>query len=196
MNNAGSPDLLPTPKPKPERGCLSSPLSLMVLGILIVISTVIVVQALPILYAIAFPPVLSLPEGTTLVRHKEYEHGVDEWVYNTPIRACAVADYLHKLGIECMGSYGCGGLAPDEPESYTGMVTQCYGQQDISLFKVQWTVMLNPDPSNGMNSTFQVYREMFWGGQIPTKRFDDIMEEVIIQMTQTAEAPTTATPQP
>lgn len=182
--------------PKAKRGCLSSPLGLTTLGILLVVSLFVVSQALPILYAIAFPPVLSLPPGTTLIRQKNYQHGVDEWLYNAPIRSCDMADYLHTLGIQCAGAYGCGQLAPDEPDTYTGMVTQCYGQQSISMFKVQWTVMLNADPSNGMNSTFQVYREMFWGGAIPSKRFADILEEVEVEMTLTAMPLATATTQP
>jgi hypothetical protein len=41
-----------------------------------------------------------------------------------------------------------------------------------------------------------VYREMFWGGQIPSKRFDDVVEEVIIEQTLTAQPPVTVTPQP
>jgi hypothetical protein len=192
MNNAGNPE----PTPKAKRGCLSSPLGLMTLGVLLVVSLFVVSQALPILYAIAFPPVLSLPPGSTLVRQKNYQHGVDEWLYTAPIRSCDMADYLHTLGIQCAGAYGCGQLAPDEPDTYTGIVTQCYGQQDISMFKVQWTVLLNPDPNNGLNSIFQVYREMFWGGAIPSKRFADILEEVETQMTLTALPPATATSQP
>jgi hypothetical protein len=189
MNNAGSPD----PTPKAKRGCLSSPLGLTLLGVLLVISAMVLLQAIPLLYAIAFPPVLSVPEGTTLVRHTQYTHGVDEWVYSAPIKACQVADFLQKLGIECAGAYGCGDMPPEQPESYSGFVTQCYGQQTISMFKVQWTVMLNPDPNDGMKSIYQVYREMFWGGQIPNKRFADILEEIDIQTTMTAQAPMIST---
>jgi hypothetical protein len=195
MNNAGSPE--PTPKPKGTRGCLSSPLALVILGVLMVVSAVVLSQAVPLLYTIAFPPTLSVPAGTELVRHTQYAQGVDEWVYKAPVRACEVAEHLRTFGIECP-NFGCGGLAPDEPDLYSGIVTQCYGQQDVSIFKVQWTVMLNPDTSDGMKSLFQVYREMFWGGQIPSKRFDDVVEDVIIQQTLTAQpqSPSTPTPQP
>jgi len=172
---------------------LSSPVSLIVLGILMVISAVVLLQAVPLLYTIAFPPTLAVPSGTTLIRHKQYEQGVDEWLYRAPIQACAVSEYLRTLGIECP-SYTCGGLPPTQPEPYSGIVMQCYGQQSISMFKVQWTVMLNPDPADGTQAVFQVYREMFWGGQIPSKRFTDILEEV--DMTTTAQYAQTPTAQP
>jgi|GEM_PF-694798 len=196
MNNSGTPDL--TPKPKGARGCLSSPLVLVILGVVMVVSAVVMSQAVPLLYTIIFPPTLALPAGTELVRHTQYAQGIDEWLYSSPARACDVADHLRTLGIECRASLGCGGLAPDEPESYSGLVTQCYGEQSISMFKVQWTVTLNPADSDGMKSLFQVYREMFWGGQIPSKRFDDVVEDIIIEMTLTAHSIpiSTASPQP
>lgn len=150
-----------------------------------VVSAVVLTQAVPLLYTIAFPPTLAVPAGTETLRHTQYTQGVDEWLYSAPIRACEVAQHLRTLGIEC-ASLGCGDLAPGEPEPYSGIVTQCYGQQDVSMFKVEWTVMLNPD---GNKALFQVYREMFWGGQIPPKRFDDVIEDIVVQQTMTAEAP-------
>lgn len=192
MNNAGNPN--PAPKQKGERGCLSSPLTLVLLGVLMVVSALVLSQAVPLLYTMAFPPTLPVPPGTEILRHTNYTQGVDEWLYRSPIRACEVADHLRTLGIECAGLTGCGSLAPGEPEPYSGVVTQCYGQQDVSIFKVEWNIMLNPDNADGTKSLFQVYREMFWGGQIPPKRFDDVVEDVIIEQTLTAQPPVLSTP--
>ena len=184
MNNAGTPDV--TEKPKGGRGCLSSPVTLVLLGILMVVSALVLSQALPMLYTIAFPPTLALPANTEVVRHTQYEQGVDEWLYRSPIPACEMASHLQSLGIDCVGIVSCGNETKD-PEQYSSLVSQCFGQQSISMFKVQWTVMLNSDPSGG--SLYQVYREMFWGGQIPPKRFDDLVEDIVIEMTLTAQAP-------
>jgi hypothetical protein len=74
------------------------------------------------------------------------------------------------------------------------MVTQCYGQQSLSMFKVQWTVMLNPDTADGTQAIFQVYREMFWGGQIPPKRFEDVLYD--IDLTSSAQPQATPTSHP
>lgn len=152
-----------------------------------VVSALVLTQAVPLLYTILFPPTLALPAGTQTLRHTQHAQGVDEWLYLSPIRACEVADHLRTLGIECP-ILGCGDLAPGEPEPYSGVVTQCYGQQSVSIFKVEWNVMLNPDASDGTKALYQVYREMFWGGQIPPKRFDDVVEDVVIEMTLTAQA--------
>lgn len=180
MNNAGNPETNANIKPG---GCLSSPLALMLIGVMMIVSAVVLLQAAPMLYTMAFPPTLPVPEGSTLIRHRQYTHGVDEWLYNAPIRACEWATQLRARGIECAGSFGCGG--DDQPDPYTGFITQCRGEQTVSLFKVQWIITLNPDQSDPMRSTFQVYREMFWGGAIPQLSFSDIQAEIDARMMQT-----------
>ncbi|MCU0511700.1 MAG: hypothetical protein MUE40_03925 [Anaerolineae bacterium] len=201
MNNAGrlNDGDGPPEAPRPAAGSTSagSPSALFLVGsgVLVALAAVLVMQALPILYGIFFPPSPPIPAGSVQLTHRNRSYGVDEWTYQVDTRACEVVTFFQSSGGTCPGAYQCAGIPAEEPLAVGQHVAECTGQIDFSIFTLRWIATVASAMEDGRASTFQVSREIFWGGQIPPDMADLIEQiEAVATITPTATATATLTP--
>lgn len=174
MTNTGNDNTAQTELEKPKISrftrIMRSPISLLLMGVLLIGSAVIGFQAFGILYSIVFPPKPPIPENVTEMRHTNIDYGVDDWVYGTEQDACQIVRFYRIQGAECQIIANiCGGNNFEFTMQTAGQhVATCIGTQDFSIFAMRWEANISTGYNNLNTPTqFSLTREVFWTGDVP-----------------------------
>ncbi len=174
MNNAGlnKPDDKPKHTDNTEAPARRSPLLVVLLAGVTVISLVIGFQAFGILYSIIFPPAPPLPEAVIEIRHDNIDYGVDDWLYRTSMNACDLVRFYEIKGGECriVANMCDDDSAPVSYSNAAQQVATCSGEVIFNIFAYRWEANIAVDKRFEDGETqFNLLREVFWTGAVPPK---------------------------
>ena len=183
MSNAGHPEPQMEPPESPEADLDASVpflwwFVLAGIGVFIAGGLAIALQVVPVLFAVAFPPLPPLPDGINERAYENISYGVDRWDYASDRNACAIIADFEAFGGACpaLGTT-CFGVQPGDDLEWFGRRITCGGETPFAGFLMQWraTITTAPDDESA-ETTFSLRREIFWGGQVPPD-MDRILSE-------------------
>lgn len=123
------------------------------------------INVLTVLFAVVSPPLPPIPANVVEVRHENVAYGVDRWRYTSIDNACTLVKFLEDNGGDCSYAPLQCMTNPDETSQMLiadGVVAQCYGRIDFSIFTMNWFGLLVQKSST--QSQLDLDREVFWLG--------------------------------
>lgn len=180
-NKTGSPDPeTEVETPAESDGAVERPVGwhwVIIGGVVIVVALYIAVQVISVLYAIAFPPGPPLPTDTALESHSSTDYGVDDWLYNSTVKApCEVINFYIAAGAECrLAPLFCGDTTDPNQISLSGVNTsgqnvgRCHGEIKFSIFAMSYDVVIANGDTPEVKTRFRLAREVFWSGSVPPR---------------------------
>lgn len=152
------------PQQPAERGRISF-FTLILLVVVVAVAGFVGVNVLTVLFAVVSPPLPPAPANLVEVRHENVAYGVDRWRYTSSENACVLAKFLEDNGGDCRyAPLQC--MTNPDNSSYSlisdGVVAQCYGNIDFSIFTMNWYGLVVQNAST--QSQLDLDREVFWLG--------------------------------
>lgn len=125
--------------------------------IVVVVSVLIGVIALPVLAGLVFPPLPPVPPGAVQIAHEPLAYGVDVWTYSTPGNPCDLVSFFAGQGGMCVmyPMLTCDGAARDPALLDADVV--CTGEIAFSQFVAVWEARLN-------GAEMRIHRAVNWSG--------------------------------
>lgn len=158
----------------PEDSRRSVPLTILGLGILgLVVAILVGTQALPVLYAMLFPPQPPVPQSAQEISKQAVGDGLDRWNYLVDDQACNTLQFYHDLNAQCTVSPDwCGGGTSTDltnvPNLPRQRIAECTSDKTYAVFAMRWqAVIYTADTESDRKTRIEMSRQVYWGGVLP-----------------------------
>jgi len=177
MNNTGTePQQISAPNeheeaPAPVKARRSlSPLMLVLLVFILLLSVYIGIQLFGVLFGMIFPPDAPVPSDVVELSHDNLAYGVDDWLYGTTQNGCEVVQfYIEQDGVCDVPPGVCGTGAFFSPNGASQNLGSCYADVEFSIFTMRWNVEIATGYGGDSLTKFRLKREIFWIGTPPSE---------------------------
>ncbi len=138
---------------------------LIVIAVALGVAAVLGFQLMGILYAMLFPPNVTLPPDVTELEHENFTYGADRWVYGTSMNGCMLVEYFQSNGAICEVASGfCGGVDTEVNSPNIQELATCSGDETFSIFGMRWQATISAHYSSEPITRFELTRDVLWFG--------------------------------